>query len=97
MFLRLLRQWCRQPNRPPSLCRRCCSDRERARGDREVWECHGNAVGILEDVGMTVKFIYDHVFDPLADNRLVYKTVASPIVQSALDGINGTVFACGCF
>ena len=31
-----------------------CSDKERARGDREVWECHGNAVGILEDVGMKV-------------------------------------------
>lgn len=44
-----------------------------------------------------VKFIYDHVFEPRTDNRTVYKTVASPIVQSALDGINGTVFACeGC-
>lgn len=42
-----------------------------------------------------VKFIYDHVFEPHTDNRSVYKTVASPIVQSALDGINGTVFACG--
>lgn len=41
-----------------------------------------------------VKFIYDHVFEPHTDNRSVYKTVASPIVQSALDGINGTVFAC---
>ena len=41
-----------------------------------------------------VKFIYDHVFEPRTDNRMVYKTVASPIVQSALDGINGTVFAC---
>ena len=51
-------------------------------------------MGILEDVGMKVKFIYDHVFEPHADNRSVYKTVASPIVQSALDGINGTVFAC---
>jgi hypothetical protein len=61
-----------------------------------VWECSGNAVGILEDVGMKVKFIYDHVFEPHADNRSVYKTVASPIVQSALDGINGTVFACAC-
>ena len=46
--------------------------------------------------GMQVKFIYDHVFEPHADNRIVYKTVASPIVQSALDGINGTIFACGC-
>jgi hypothetical protein len=41
-----------------------------------------------------VKFLYDHVFDPLADNTTVYRSVASPIVQSALDGINGTIFAC---
>lgn len=71
------------------------SDKERARGDHEVWECHGNAVGILEDVGMKVKFLYDHVFQPLTDNRTVYKTTASPIVRSALDGINGTIFAYG--
>ncbi|PSC70283.1 Kinesin-related 11 [Micractinium conductrix] len=71
------------------------SDKERSRGDHEVWECSGNAVGILEDVGLKVKFLYDHVFSPNTENREVYKTVASPIVQSALDGINGTVFAYG--
>jgi len=32
-----------------------CSDKERGRGDHEVWECSGNAVGILEDVGMKVR------------------------------------------
>ena len=41
-----------------------------------------------------VKFIYDHVFEGHTDNRTVHRTVASPIVQSALDGINGTIFAC---
>eukprot|EP00887_Chlorella_sp_A99_P008132 scaffold12.g8132.t1 len=62
------------------------SDRERERGDHEVWECSGNAVGVKEaDVGMHVKFVYDHV----------YKAIASPIVQSAMDGINGTIFAYG--
>ena len=78
----------------PPLPRR--SDKERARGDREVWECSGNAVGILDaDVaGMKVKFLYDHVFGPHTDNARVYKAIASPIVLSALDGINGTVFAC---
>ena len=34
------------------------------------------------------------MFEGRTDNRTVYKTVASPIVQSALDGINGTIFAC---
>lgn len=74
-----------------------CSDRERERGDHEVWECSGNAVGVKEeDVGMRVKFIYDHVLSPQTTNQQVYKAIASPIVQSAMDGINGTIFACEC-
>jgi hypothetical protein len=72
------------------------SDKERARGDREVWTTSGNAVGVIEqDVGMAVKFVYDHVFAEGVDNREVYKTVASPVVRTAMDGINGTVFAYG--
>jgi hypothetical protein len=43
-----------------------------------------------------VKFLYDHVFEPHTQNQAIYKTVASPIVMSALDGINGTIFACAC-
>lgn len=45
------------PHHPPAGC---CSDKERARGDREVWECSGNAVGILEDVGMKVRAKCEH-------------------------------------
>ena len=44
---------------------------------------------------MAVKFVYDHVFSEGVDNREVYKTVASPVVRTAMDGINGTVFAYG--
>ncbi|KAL6784755.1 KIN7A [Auxenochlorella protothecoides x Auxenochlorella symbiontica] len=72
------------------------SDREYQRGDREVWECEGQAVGIADqDTGMQVKFMYDHVFGGAASNADVYGAVASPIVASALDGINGTIFAYG--
>lgn len=52
-------------------------------------------MGIIEDVGMSVKFSYDHVFSATTVNQSVYKTIASPIVTSAMDGINGTVFAYG--
>jgi hypothetical protein len=72
-----------------------CSDRERQRGDREVWSAQGNHVGVLADMGMNVKFVYDHVFGGQVSNQQVYRQIASPIVQSSLDGINGTIFAYG--
>jgi len=46
-------------------------------------------------MGMDVKFKYDHVFSGLLGNEVVYETVGSKIVQRALDGINGTIFAYG--
>ena len=42
-----------------------------------------------------MKFAYDHVFPAYADNAAVYQSIASPIVKTALDGINGTIFAYG--
>ncbi len=67
-----------------------CSDKERSRGDREVWGPLGaNTVGILEDVGMKVKFAYDYVFDGGIGNQTVYKTIGSRVVKSSMDGING--------
>lgn len=73
------------------------SAKEVSRGDHEVWNCQGNAVGIVtsEDVGMDVKFVYDHVFPAGFSNQGVYDTIASSIVKSSLDGINGTIFAYG--
>jgi len=44
---------------------------------------------------MDVKFAYDHVFPAGFENEGVYETVGSDIVKSALDGINGTIFAYG--
>ena len=42
-----------------------------------------------------MKFAYDHVFPAGFGNEGVYETVGSDIVKSALDGINGTIFAYG--
>lgn len=72
-----------------------CSDKEKARGDTEVWRCEGNSVGVYDSIGMDVKFAYDHVFPAGFGNDGVYETVGSSIVKSALDGINGTIFAYG--
>lgn len=75
-------------------CLPIVSDKERSRGDHEVWTCQGNTVGVLDE-GFETKFAYDHVFPAMVANQEVYETVASSIVQSALDGINGTIFAYG--
>ena len=73
------------------------SDKERDRGDRVVWNCVGNSVGIVKEeaAGMDVKFAFDHVFPAAFSNQGVYETIGSSIVQSSLDGINGTIFAYG--
>lgn len=71
------------------------SQKEIERGDYEVWRCEGNTVGVNDSMGMDVKFAYDHVFPAEFENEGVYTTIGSNIVQSALDGINGTIFAYG--
>lgn len=37
----------------------------------------------------------DNVFDTNASTRDVYDEFAKPIIQSAMDGVNGTIFAYG--
>ena len=49
-----------------------CSERERARGDREVWGLVGeNTIGVTQQVGIRVRYAYDRVFDPSASNTEV--------------------------
>jgi kinesin family protein 6/9 len=40
-------------------------------------------------------FIFDHVFNDSATQEQVFETVGKPVVMSALDGYNGTIFAYG--
>ena len=47
-----------------------CSDRERLRGDTEVWGPNGeNSVGLLQDVGLRVRYTYDRCFDGTRTNQ----------------------------
>lgn len=73
------------------------SEKERRRGDKEFWNCHGSTVGVVTEDGssLDIKFAFDHVFPPDFTNEAVYKTIASDIVRSSIDGINGTIFAYG--
>ena len=41
------------------------------------------------------KFKFDDLADPKLDQSEVYKTLAQPVVQSVLNGYNGTIFAYG--
>ena len=41
------------------------------------------------------KFIFDHVFDMKSTQKEVYDVAARPIIDSVLDGFNGTIFAYG--
>ena len=42
-----------------------------------------------------LKFNFDHVFPPTTPQAMVYESAARPIVESVLEGFNGTVFAYG--
>ena len=41
------------------------------------------------------QFSFDAVFSESATQRKIYDTCAAPVVQSVLEGYNGTIFAYG--
>lgn len=72
------------------------SDRERQRGDREVWGIDNKTnVGLINNNTVVAKYAYDIVFPPIASNKSVFEAIAKPLVSPAMNGINGTVFAYG--
>lgn len=72
------------------------SKKERARGDDVLWQVDPtNTVGVIVRGSFKPKFNYDTVFRDTSDNREVYNTVASNVVSTAMNGINGTIFAYG--
>lgn len=72
------------------------SKKERLRGDTSVWDVDdNNTVGHISRGTFKAKYKYDHVFRGDASNQEVYQTVAGDVVRTAMNGINGTVFAYG--
>ena len=53
--------------------------------------------GINKDTGKQepIKYTFDATFDIFSTQMQVYKTAVEPIVESVLDGYNGTIFAYG--
>ncbi len=41
------------------------------------------------------EYIYDHVFGPKNTTKQVYERLAKPLVEKAIEGFNGTIFAYG--
>ncbi|NWI17167.1 CENPE protein, partial [Crypturellus soui] len=56
------------------------------------WKSENNAI---TEVNGTKVFNYDRVFDSSDNTEELYEGVAVPIVQSAVQGYNGTIFAYG--
>ncbi|XP_031464724.1 centromere-associated protein E [Phasianus colchicus] len=56
------------------------------------WKSEGNTVS---EVNGTKVFNYDRVFHSCDNTQQVYEDVAVPIIQSAVQGYNGTIFAYG--
>ncbi|XP_039557941.1 centromere-associated protein E [Passer montanus] len=68
--------------------------RENASGDKVplYWRSENNTVS---DVSGTKIFSYDRVFHSSDNTQQLYDGVAVPIIQSAVRGYNGTIFAYG--
>ena len=41
------------------------------------------------------KYNYDYVFDPNSTQKFIFEKAVKPIVDSVMEGFNGTVFAYG--
>ena len=56
-----------------------------------------SVVGVNKTTGNTepINYTYDATFDPNSTQVQVYETAVSPVVESVLDGYNGTIFAYG--
>jgi len=59
------------------------------------WENIRLVVGVSWLFFFIYFFISDHLFGPDSSNREVFEVLVRPIVQSAVHGFNGTIFAYG--
>jgi kinesin family protein 3/17 len=78
--------------------------RSRPLSDKEIKEGHSNIVAIdREAASITIQgqnvppktFTFDSAFDNKTSQLDIYNRIARPIVDSALNGYNGTIFAYG--
>lgn len=68
--------------------------REKEAKQTSKWRVNGNSIQAIEQVE-AFSFNFDHIFGEDATNEDVFRTVAKPIVEAAVNGFNGTIFAYG--
>jgi kinesin family protein 5 len=80
------------------VCRvRPFNQKEIEKGVRSCLDFHPDKKGISVSLGegSANRFEFDRVFDMKSQQREVYDTAARPIIDSVLEGFNGTIFAYG--
>ncbi|XP_020106536.1 kinesin-like protein KIN-7E, chloroplastic [Ananas comosus] len=91
--------------RPPDLAKskenvtvtvrfRPLSAREINKGDEVAWYADGDYT-VRNEYNLSIAYGFDKVFGPATTTRHVYDVAAQHVVSSAMEGINGTVFAYG--
>ncbi|XP_076940895.1 kinesin-like protein KIN-7D, mitochondrial [Bidens hawaiensis] len=70
------------------------SEREYQRGDEIAWYPNGDKL-VRNEYNPVTSYAFDRVFGPSAVTQEVYEVAARPVVKTAMEGVNGTVFAYG--
>ncbi|OVA06172.1 Kinesin [Macleaya cordata] len=70
------------------------SEREFQRGDEIAWYPDGDKI-VRNEYNPAMAYAFDKVFGPTTTSQEVYEIAARPVIKSAMDGVNGTVFAYG--
>jgi len=70
------------------------SAREFQKGDEAAWYADGDTL-VRNEYNSSTAYAFDRVFGPVTTTKGVYDVAARNVVRSAMEGVNGTVFAYG--
>ncbi|CAH8284609.1 unnamed protein product [Eruca vesicaria subsp. sativa] len=70
------------------------SPREIRRGEEIAWYADGETI-VRNEHNQSIAYAYDRVFGPTTTTRQVYDVSAQHVVNGAMEGTNGTIFAYG--
>ncbi|KAI5560589.1 hypothetical protein POPTR_016G060400v4 [Populus trichocarpa] len=70
------------------------SPREIRQGEEIAWYADGETI-VRNEYNPSIAYAYDRVFGPTTTTRHVYDVAAQHVVNGAMEGINGTIFAYG--
>ncbi|XP_022747158.1 kinesin-like protein KIN-7K, chloroplastic isoform X1 [Durio zibethinus] len=70
------------------------SPREIRQGEEIAWYADGETI-LRNEHNPSIAYAYDRVFGPTTTTRHVYDVAAQHVVNGAMEGINGTIFAYG--